>query len=88
MVAPVAKYLFQNYCTLYTSFGYEAFDFQAAIKVLNLDESYTGQILSKLENDGWISKRQGIADARKKSYRLNDIEKIIGKIGKKGRDKK
>jgi DNA-binding MarR family transcriptional regulator len=82
MVAPVAKYLFQSYCSLYSAFGYGNFDFQKAVKVLNHDEKYTGQIISKLENDGWIQKSQELSDARKKIYRLNNIEKIVEKIGR------
>ncbi|MFA5267958.1 MAG: hypothetical protein WC379_08295 [Methanoregula sp.] len=82
MVDPLAKYLFQSYCTLYSSFGYDNFDFQKAVKALDHNERYTGQIISKLVNDGWITKGQEVSDARKKIYRLNKIEGIIEKIGK------
>lgn len=86
MVAPVPKYLFQSYCSLYSAFGYNNFNFQKAVKILNRDEKYSGQIISKLEKDGWITKGQEVSDARRKIYRLNNIEKIIDKIGRKGKE--
>ena len=88
MVNPLPKYLFESYCVLFSSFGLDDFDFQKAVNVLKHNDQYTGQIISKLEKEGWLKKRREVEDARKKVYHLNDIEKIIDTIGKKARERK
>lgn len=83
MAAYIPRFLLKNLSILYRKFSFNEFHFQDAVQELAIDERYTGQVLSRLVEAGWIAKKRNAADLRKKSYRIidvtfNDIMKDIG----------
>ena len=83
MVVFIPKFLLKDLSTLFSKFNYEEFEFQNAAKLLNHNDGYTGQILSRLGKTGYISKRQDPSDGRKKFYQINKVkfEDIMKDIG-------
>lgn len=83
MAAYIPKFLLKKLSVLYRHFSFNEFHFQDAVRVLNLDERYTGQVLSKLVDSGWIAKKREVSDARKKIYRIIDVsfENLMKDIG-------
>jgi DNA-binding MarR family transcriptional regulator len=73
MASFIPKFLLKKLSVLYQNFSFNEFHFQDAVRVLGLDERYTGQVLSKLVDSGWIAKKREVSDARKKIYRIIDV---------------
>jgi hypothetical protein len=88
MAVFIQKFLLKDLSKLFSKFNYEEFDFQNTVKLLNHNNRYTGQILSKLGKSGYISKRQDPSDGRKKIYRINKVkfEDIMNDIGNESND--
>lgn len=82
MADPIPKYLQKNVALLYEQFKTGGFSFQEAVKTLDKEVRYTGQILSHLGKAGWISKRNDKLDQRKKIYRVNKFDDIISAFEK------
>jgi DNA-binding MarR family transcriptional regulator len=80
----IQKYLWENLSQLFEKYRYDDFNFQNAVKLLNHDKNYTGAILGKLGNSGYISKRPDPSDGRKKIYKINKVkfEDIMKNFGK------
>lgn len=83
MAAYIPRFLLKYLSVLYRNHSFGEFCFQDAVQELGLDERYTGQVLSRLVEAKWITKKRDPSDLRKKSYRiidvsLDDIMKDIG----------
>lgn len=87
MVVSIPKHLLEKISLLYSEYKTDNFTFQDAVKTLGQNERYTGLILSKLGNAGWIGKKRDSKDKRKKIYQIRDIHEIIEKIGQKLHEK-
>ncbi|MDD1723775.1 MAG: hypothetical protein LUQ07_01450, partial [Methanospirillum sp.] len=57
------------------------FTFDDAVRTLKKNERYTGQILSKLIEAGWMEKQRDSSDKRKKIYNIVNFEKVIKELG-------
>jgi len=84
MAVFIQKYLLRDLSKLFSKYGYDNFNFQNAIELLNHDKGYTGAILASLGKSGYLAKRQDHSDGRKKIYRINKVnfEDIMKDIGK------
>jgi len=83
MAAYLPRFLLKYLSQLYQEFSFNEFNFQDAVKVLDLDVGYAGQVLSRLVEAGWVAKKRDPSDLRKKSYRIlnvtfDDIMRDIG----------
>ena len=83
MAAFLPRFLLKYLSVLYREHSFDKFCFQDAVRDLGLDERYTGQVLSRLVEAGWVAKKRDPNDLRKKSYRIinvtfNDIMRDIG----------
>jgi hypothetical protein len=88
MAIYIPKFLLKNLSSLYSKFKFDEFHFQEAVNVLGLNERYAGQILSRLVESGWISKKREHSDARKKIYRIIEVkfEDLMKDIGNESND--
>ncbi|MCX9074319.1 MAG: hypothetical protein OIN88_06620 [Candidatus Methanoperedens sp.] len=83
MVEAISKWLLEYFSMLYAKKRTETFDFQEAVEILKKDERFIGQILSELNQAGWITKKREETDRRKKIYQLNTPDEILSELGKK-----
>jgi DNA-binding MarR family transcriptional regulator len=83
MAAYLPRYLIKYLSLLYQEFSFNEFHFRDAVRVLNLDVGYAGQVLSRLVDAGWIAKKRNPSDLRKKTYRINNVtfDEIMRDIG-------
>lgn len=83
MVEALSKWLIKYFSMIYAKKRNETFDFQEAMEILKKDERFTGQILSKLNRAGWITKKREENDRRKKVYSLNSPDVVLNELGQK-----
>ena len=83
MAAYLPRFLLKYLSHLYQEFSFNEFNFQDAVKVLDLDVGYAGQVLSRLVEAGWVAKKRDPSDLRKKSYRILNVtfDEIMRDIG-------
>ena len=83
MAAYLPRFLLKKLSILYREFSFNEFHFQDAVRLLDLNEGFTGQVLSRLVEAGWIAKKRDPSDLRKKSYRIIDVtfDEIMRDIG-------
>jgi|GEM_PF-1976813 len=89
MAAYLPRFLLKYLSQLYQEFSFNEFNFQDAVKLLDLDVGYAGQVLSRLVEAGWVAKKRDPKDLRKKSYRIlnvtfEDIMRDIGDVADDG----
>jgi len=73
MAKYIPRFLLKKLSIIYGEFSFNEFHFQDAVRLLGLNEGYTGQVLSKLVDAGWIAKKRDPSDSRKKNYRIIDV---------------
>jgi hypothetical protein len=88
MAAYIQKFLLKKLAMLYQNFRFKDFHFQDAVQVLDLNDRYAGQILSRLVDSGWLSKKRELSDARKKIYRIIEVkfDDIMKDVGNESND--
>lgn len=82
MIKPLPRWLQQRYAILWKKLGENPFDFDTARKTLKDNSGSLNVALSQMRKEGWLKVEFDPEDARKRIYKLVQLEKAYEELAK------
>ncbi len=79
----VPSWLVKRYMKLWDKFKEKEFSFDGAKNTLKEEGKFVSVVLSKMKNEGWLSLELDPNDARRRLYKLKQLEEVMAKTADK-----